>query len=121
MRLDGVKRGKRTNGTVRYCEDCSCCLKKEGHIHFVPQHLLTEDNSCSGPSVSLNKKGRWAIMKYRPKEAPKHHVPQYYYQDPTKGSNVCSGSPEPWKRPDNRPDFLFNPSTCCQMGLFLVG
>jgi hypothetical protein len=64
--------------------------------------------------VSLNKRGRWDLLKNlkslkqnkgysKAKKDPRDKAPQYF--DTPKGTSACSGGPDPDPR-DKRPAFL---------------
>jgi hypothetical protein len=65
--------------------------------------------TAGGITVSLNKRGRWDLLKSlkqnkgEKKKDPRDKAPQYF--DTPKGTSACAGGPDPEPR-DKRPAFL---------------
>ncbi|ELR12363.1 uncharacterized protein ACA1_374310 [Acanthamoeba castellanii str. Neff] len=110
MRVKTVIRGKRTAGTVYYCTNCANDLVAGGEIDIYPAHRSQTPATRGGVTVSLNKRGRWDLLKNlktiktQKKGCPRDKVPQYH--DMAKGSCQCSGYYPGPKPRDNRPAFL---------------
>ncbi|ELR12381.1 uncharacterized protein ACA1_374490 [Acanthamoeba castellanii str. Neff] len=90
MRVKTVIRGKRTAGTVHYCTNCANDLVAGGEIDIYPAHRSQTPTTMGGITVSLNKWGRWDLLKNlktiktQKKGCLLDKVPQYH--DMAKGS-----------------------------------